>query len=163
MKNLLVLRHAKSAYPPHLRDDFKRPLNKRGRQDVPRLARLLECFGPKPGLILCSPAVRARQTAAGLGLAAPIRYDEGLYLASVNALQEALATADQDCDTVLLVGHNPGLEEWLEQLVGARLQLPTAALAAVQLEQATWSRPRNGRAHLKWLVVPRMLRAYSEG
>ncbi len=162
MKNLLILRHAKSAYPSDISDDFERPLNKRGRGDLPRLARLLERFGPRPDTILCSPARRARETVQGLELAAPIDYRESLYLATVEQLEETLATAAENCPTVLLVGHNPGLGEWLEELTGAHVQLPTAALAAVQLGRSTWARHGDGPSYLQWLVVPRMLRAYAQ-
>ena len=65
MKTLLIMRHAKSDYPPDVRDDFDRPLNERGRKDLPRVAQLLATFGPRPDAILASSALRARQTAEG--------------------------------------------------------------------------------------------------
>ena len=66
MKTLLIMRHAKSDYPPDVRDDFDRPLNERGRKDLPRVAQLLATFGPRPDAILASSALRARQTAEGV-------------------------------------------------------------------------------------------------
>ena len=66
MKTLLIMRHAKSAYPPEISDDFDRPLNKRGRTDLPRIARLLAAYGPRPEVVLASAARRAHQTATGL-------------------------------------------------------------------------------------------------
>ena len=88
MKTLLIMRHAKSAYPPGISDDFDRPLNKRGRADLPRIARLLAAYGPRPDLVLASAARRAHQTATGLveslGLPASILHlDDALYLASL--------------------------------------------------------------------------------
>lgn len=84
MKILLIMRHAKSDYPTGIASDFERPLNKRGLKDVPRMAHLVRAFGPVPDVVLSSPAVRAKQTAAAmaadLGPAVEVRFDESLYL-----------------------------------------------------------------------------------
>ena len=104
MKTLLIMRHAKSDYPTGIASDFERPLNKRGLKDVPRMAHLVRAFGPVPDVVLSSPAVRAKQTAAAmaadLGPAVEVRFDESLYLAPAAALSAAagqLAPSSGQC------------------------------------------------------------------
>ena len=164
MKNLLIMRHAKSAYPPDVAEDFDRPLNNRGLKDAPRMARLLGAFGPQPERILSSPAVRARETAqavaAGLQLADDqLLFDERLYLASTDDLNGAIGQLPDALTTVLVVGHNPGLEQWLGQLCGVSVRLPTAGLARVDLPTGHWADCERVRGRLQWLVVPRLVKA----
>ncbi len=121
MKNLLIMRHAKSAYPADVADDFDRPLNKRGRKDVPHMADLLRSFGPTPECILSSPAARARETAegmvSGLGAAAEtLLFDERLYLADPETLTQVTGELPDSYGTILAIAHNPGLEQWVARL-----------------------------------------------
>lgn len=114
MHQLHLLRHAKSSWDEDA-DDHARPLNRRGRE----AARLIGESLPKVvggfDLVLCSSAQRARETAelalAGFGPAPKIRYEEGLYLASREALMQRLREIDERREAVLVVGHNPGLHE----------------------------------------------------
>jgi phosphohistidine phosphatase len=166
VKTLLVLRHAKSDYPPGVEDDFARPLAKRGRKDLLRLAGLLRAFGPVPDLVLSSPALRARQTAEGLihGLELSqdlLRLDERLYLAEPEALSRIVSELPPGCATALVVAHNPGLEAWIERLCGARVCLPTAGLASLELDAVSWEGLQEAQARLQWLVIPRLLKAIS--
>ncbi len=162
MKTLLIMRHAKSAYPPDISDDFDRPLNKRGRADLPRIARLLAAYGPRPQVVLSSTARRAQQTAAGLvdGLGLPadaLLLDDALYLAPARTLTQAAADLPDTAQTGLIIAHNPGLEAWIGELTGAYVALPTAGLAAVELGIHAWAEIRRGR--LLYFVVPRLLKA----
>lgn len=161
MKSLLVMRHAKSDWSAEGLEDFDRPLNKRGRKDVPRVARFLAAIG-LPDLVLSSPAVRANQTAVGLieglGNGPQLATDSRLYGASPETLAAVLAATAGAAETVLLVAHNPGLEEWLHQLTGAHITLPTATLARVDFPGDTWEiGPAQGQ--LQWLVTPKLLKA----
>lgn len=165
MKTLLIMRHAKSAYPPEISDDFDRPLNKRGRADLPRIARLLAAYGPRPELVLTSAARRAHQTATGLAasLGLPdsvLHLDDALYLASASTLAQAAADLPDRAQTGLIIAHNPGLEEWLRELTGARVHLPTAGLAAVELSIHSWR--EISRGHLLYFAVPRLVKAITE-
>ena len=165
MKTLLIMRHAKSAYPPGISDDFDRPLNKRGRADLPRIARLLAAYGPRPDLVLASEARRARQTATGLveslGLPASILHlDDALYLSSPSTLTQAAAGLPDSAQTGLIIAHNPGLEEWIGELTGAHIALPTAGLAAVALGIHSWAEISRGR--LLYFVVPRLVKAITQ-
>ena len=116
MKSLFAMRHAKSDWSRQA-DDFNRPLNKRGRGDLPRVARLLGAVEGGPDLVISSPALRARETATGvveaLGSHLDVLFPDSLYLAGTGSISEALQGAGKDVDSVLLIGHNPGLEEWI--------------------------------------------------
>ena len=162
MKTLLIMRHAKSDYPPGISDDFDRPLNKRGRADLPRIAHLLAAYGPRPEVVLASAAHRAHQTASGLaeslGLPASVLHlDDALYLASPSTLAQAAAGLPDSTQTGLIIAHNPGLEEWIRQLTGAHIRLPTAGLAAVELGIHSWA--AIGRGRLLYFVMPRLVKA----
>jgi phosphohistidine phosphatase len=142
MKQLSILRHAKSSWKDVAADDHDRPLAGRGERDIPRIAGRLASLAPPPDLVLCSTARRARDTAVAVLAAADcdaeIRMQRRLYLASPLAWREALSELPAEVGHVLLVGHNPGLEDLLAELVGEHEDLPTAALARIGLEVAGW-------------------------
>ncbi len=165
MKTLLIMRHAKSAYPPGISDDFARPLNEHGRADLPPIARLLAAYGPRPDLVLTSTARRAQQTATGLaeplGLpASALHLADALYLASPSTLTQAAADLPDSAQTSLIIAHNPGLEEWIGELTGAHIALPTAGLAAVELGIHTWAEISRGR--LLYFAVPQLVKAITQ-
>ena len=165
MKTLLIMRHAKSDYPPGISDDFDRPLNKRGRADLPRIARLLAAYGPRPEVVLASAAHRAHQTATGLVAsldlpASVLHLDDALYLAAPSTLAQAAAGLPDSAQTGLIIAHNPGLEEWIRELTGAHIHLPTAGLAAVELGIHSWE--EIGRGRLLYFVVPRLVKAMTQ-
>jgi phosphohistidine phosphatase len=129
---------------------------------VPQLARLLGGLEEKPRLILSSPAARARETAEGLAAAldsCDLAFDPRLYLASPQTLGAVLGEQDDRCDPLLVIGHNPGLEEWLALLGGGACHLPTAGLAALQLEAERWSGVGTGQGRLLWFFIPRLAEA----
>ncbi len=164
MKTLLIMRHAKSDYPPDVRDDFDRPLNERGRKDLPRVAQLLATFGPRPDAILASSALRARQTAEGVGSlldlpANALQFDDALYLAPPSALAQVATNFPANAQTGLLIAHNPGLEEWIGQLSGAQVLLPTAGLAAMELGINSWPEIDRAPGRLLYYVIPRLIKA----
>ena len=143
MKKLLLMRHAKSSFEDDQASDFERGLNKRGEKDAPRMAKLLKEKGLIPDLILSSKAVRTSKTAEivaeKIGYKKEIQYVEGLYLGEPDAYLEALHGLDDDeLQTVLVVGHNPGLESLLQVLTDKVESLPTGAIAALELPIRTW-------------------------
>ncbi|HLL75148.1 MAG TPA: histidine phosphatase family protein [Pyrinomonadaceae bacterium] len=161
MKTLLLLRHAKSSWKVADQPDFERPLNGRGEKSAPLMGRYLRKQKIEPNLILCSPAERARQTAAlfteAAGLDSELRYDERIYEASALRLLEVVAQADESADTVLLVGHNPGFEELLSLLTGEVRLMPTASLAKIDMSVDKWGKVKEQTGRLDWLVRPRDL------
>jgi phosphohistidine phosphatase len=163
MKTLLLLRHAKSSRKDNGLRDFDRPLNQRGLKTAPSIGRLMRKRKLQPDLVLSSPAERARQTTQlvieAAGLETELRYDERIYEASVERLLEVVSQLDDETGIVMLVGHNPGLEELLEVLTGEAHNLPTAALACVELNIEKWNKVRAGGGRLEWLVKPKELKS----
>ena len=143
MKTLLVLRHAKSSWNDPALDDHERPLNERGRRDGPRMGELVREHRLTPDIIISSDAVRARRTAEAVaetaGYAGEILLDPLLYLASPPGILAVLRTVrETNAGTVMIVGHNPGLEELVAQLTGKEQDLPTAALGQIGLPIDRW-------------------------
>lgn len=128
---LVLLRHAKSAWPDGVADEH-RPLNDRGRRDAPAVGRWL-AEHQAVDLALVSPATRARQTwalvAAELPEPPPHRIEPALYFAGPREIVAAAAATG--LDTVLVVAHNPDLEDTVADLTGERVTLKTSALAVV--------------------------------
>lgn len=171
MKTLLLLRHAKSSWDDPGLEDFDRPLAPRGEQAAPVMAGYLERKGLRPDLVLCSPAARARQTwalvAERLGNGIPVKELQGLYLGAPSRLLDAVRRAPDKVGCVLLVGHNPGMEHLAMALAGpgskpkalAKLhaKFPTAALAEITFDAASWRDVGHGGGRLKRLVWPKDL------
>jgi phosphohistidine phosphatase len=141
MKTLLILRHAKSS-----RDatgpDHDRPLNDRGRRDAPRMGRLLSAQDLVPDLIVSSTARRARKTAEAVaeeaGYVGAIDAAAALYLASPETITRTVRALPEESARALLVGHNPGMEDFVERVTGRHEHFPTAALACLELDIARW-------------------------
>jgi len=145
MKELLIVRHAKSSWADEGLDDHERPLNKRGRHDAPLMGRRLAGRGLVPDRVLSSDAVRARETTAAIatGLAldgACIEYARDLYEAAPADWLARLHTLDDKLGRVMLVGHNPTLQALAEQLVDLRVdKFPTAAVVHAALDVERWA------------------------
>lgn len=143
MKILLLLRHAKSSWKDKNLSDHDRPLNKRGKRDSPRMGLLLQKEELVPDTILSSTAVRARDTAVKLAkychYKGQISYIDTLYLGGVEAYLDALNILPNDFKLVLVVGHNPDIEELVMILTGQEERIPTAALARIDLTIEHWS------------------------
>jgi len=170
MKTLYLLRHAKSdqALPVADRD---RPLNPRGRRACRPLGRHLGALLPLPGLVLCSTAVRARETwegvAEGGGLDWPVNWRDDLYLAPAGRLLAAVQAADDSLAALIVIAHNPGLEDLAHRLAGpesdagARAVLdqkyPTGGLASIVFAADRWRDIASGNARLAAFVTPRDL------
>jgi phosphohistidine phosphatase len=143
VKTLLVLRHAKSSWDDPSLDDHERPLNGRGRKDAPRVGGVLKQRGLTPDLVVSSDAVRAHTTAHAAareaGYRGEIVSDKRLYLASPTGILAVLrGVRPVEAETVMVVGHNPGLEELVAHLAGTPEPMPTAALAQIDLPIDDW-------------------------
>ena len=148
MKTLLIMRHAKSSWKDADEADHDRPLNKRGQRDAPRMGAVLRQHDLTPELMLCSTALRARATAAAVaeacGFDGEIRLTPSFYAAGPDAYVNVLHTLDDDYERVMVVGHNPGLEELVELLTGEAETMPTCAVAHVRLPLDRWRALRVG-------------------
>ena len=143
MKTLLILRHAKSSWKDSRLADFDRPLKKRGKRDAPRMGALLKQEDLVPDLIISSSAKRALATAEAAASAcdydSEIRATRQLYGADPDSYIDVLRTVPDGYQRVMVVGHNPGLESFIEELTGEWIRMPTAALAQVNVRVEKWS------------------------
>lgn len=164
---LYLLRHAKSSWADATLADTERPLAKRGRRDAKLIAKHLRGLGSDLELVLCSSAVRTRETLELVQPAvgtATVMVEERLYAASSNELLARVRLVPDSVASVMLIGHNPGLHELARALAGAGDELerleakfPTAALATLT-HGKTWGRLEPGEATLAAYVVPKQLR-----
>ena len=166
MKTLLLLRHAKSSWDDASITDFDRPLARRGLRDAPRMGRALGERGRAPDLVISSPAARARQTVelflqASGHVIAP-QFDGRIYGASPAELMQIIRALPDSAGCVLLAGHNPGFEYLASSLTAKHVQMPTAALACIELPAEKWEELEDGQGRLAWHLIPKQLRDGSE-
>ncbi len=186
MKTLYLLRHAKSDSEGWSGQDFERPLNERGRQACIAMAAHLREQGILPGIVLCSTAVRARETLAGIAAALgwpdaegrpPFVFREELYLASPGELAAEMHGLDDSVTSAMVIGHNPGLEVFAigfaqrgpkrggggdqDAIEALERKYPTAALATLTFESDNWRGLGSGESRLTGFVKPSKLKAAS--
>jgi phosphohistidine phosphatase len=167
MLTLYLLRHAKSDWSDPTLPDSMRPLSKRGRHDARLLASFFQSTPIRPKLVLCSTARRTRQTLEPLieALGNPtVKVEEDLYAASAEALLDRLHAVPARFDSVMLIGHNPGLQELALQLTmpgkkraALEAKFPTGALATINAAKAPWTKLARRSARLTAYVTPRHL------
>ena len=169
MKTLTLLRHAKSGGDDPVARDFDRPLNPKGRRAAAMVGRHLRALGVGFDHVVASPAVRVQETLgevqSGLGVSLAPAFDRRLYLASAATLLDVVHDLPAEAERVLLVGHNPGLEELVLMLVpgcadGLRDEVaqkyPTASVAELSID-GDWSDAASGAATLTRFIRPRDL------
>ena len=168
MPTLYLMRHAKSDWHSTSQTDFDRPLNNRGSEDAVRMGHWLATQSLKPQVLLASPAQRARQTVLAVAEILDIHEDEiafkqELYLASQPTLVNILRAITDSTESVMLVAHNPGLDElvnWLgiesPPLSESGKLMTTAAVAMFKLPGG-WAELEQGEAKLQQLQRPREL------
>jgi phosphohistidine phosphatase len=170
MLTLTLLRHAKSSWDDPSLKDFDRPLSKRGENAAPRVGAYMAAQGLAPELVLCSPAVRARQT---LDLVLPhiaggptVVYEDSFYLAAPSVLLARVRGIEAKVRHVMIVGHDPGMQglalelasageaETLQALAG---KFPTGGLAVIRFKARDWSKVGPAKGRLELFVTPKML------
>ena len=143
MKSVLLLRLAKSSWKQPELADHDRPINKRGKRDAPIMGRLLKREDLVPDIIICSTAIRARSTAEAVakasGYKGEIILNKSLYAAGPEDYLGVIHALSDEYVRVLIVGHNPGLEELVEMLTGEMHPMPTCSLAHLKLRVDKWS------------------------
>lgn len=165
MKRLLVLRHAKAEEDSASGKDFDRPLAKRGWQDAAEVGRAMRQLGLAPDATIASPAKRVVETLAALAEGygpLEVEYDHCIYNASPGTLLDVVRQVDDGAQTLLLVGHNPGLHLLVLDLTrgsdgGLRAQIdesfPTATLAVVELAISNWADAEPASGELADLII----------
>ncbi|MEO1489001.1 MAG: histidine phosphatase family protein [Pseudomonadota bacterium] len=168
-KRLGLLRHAKSEWDDSVQRDFDRSLNDRGRRGAALIGDHIRDFGIKWDAMLASPAARIKATLETAQLEPAPRFEDRLYLASAETIIELVEAlgGDDEPDTVLVVGHNPGLQEALLSLVAparendlfreAAVKFPTAAFAVLECAIESWSDLKVRCATLTHFARPRDL------
>lgn len=176
MKTVLILRHAKSDWGEPDRPDFDRPLAKRGLEDAPLMGEVLAHFDCVPDKILSSPARRAQQTAElvakACGYRKTIQWEDAFYEGSSEDLLAILPRLPETVERILLIGHNPMLEETVALLSaphasaaedgwseGWAIKIPTAGLVCLNFGIMTWSELQPGEGVLQWFVIPKLVKA----
>ncbi|MFB0972780.1 MAG: histidine phosphatase family protein [Tissierellia bacterium] len=137
MKTLYLLRHAKSSWDDSRVSDFDRPLNNRGRREAEKIAEYMKENKYIPEYIICSTAKRTRETLDLIlniiKFGGEVIYLDNLYLASSSGIEREIDSIR--AESLLVVGHNPGIEDYLSNLVGEELIMKTSHLAVIDFEK----------------------------
>lgn len=167
MKQILLLRHAKSSWDEPELSDFERPLAERGLKDAPLMGQFVRQVECKPAVIYSSPAKRAVQTTK-LFLESTkmkndkIQWNEDLYYGSMKDYIEQIHSASDEHERIMLVGHNPIIENTAGMLAGSEhkiaVRMPTAALVCLESFANSWSEIIKGTCQIKWMMIPKILR-----
>ncbi len=145
MKRLTLLRHAKSSWGQPGLADHDRPLNQRGKHDVPVMGRRLVAHGLRPSLIVTSPAKRARQTAKLLAreIGYPIEFlqtEKSLYLADPVSILAIIEAQEDTFSDMVVCAHNPGITALANQLSGLSIDnVPTCGMVILEVDTDSWS------------------------
>jgi phosphohistidine phosphatase len=157
MKTLFLLRHAKSSWKQP-ENDHDRPLNKRGKKEAPKVGKYLKANDLVPDLILSSTARRAHDTAQAVadecGFEGQIDLYKDLYLSDTSCYLDILQRLPDTADRVLVVGHNPDLDELLTILTDVTQHMTTATLAQIILPISSWqelNEATDGRLQNLWM------------
>jgi phosphohistidine phosphatase len=163
-KTLLLMRHAKSAYPPGV-GDHDRPLAPRGVREAALAGDWLRSHTPRIDAVLCSTATRTRETLSHIGVAAPVTFCELLYDAVPGTVIDVISRVADDISTLLVIGHEPAMGQVSLDLASAEdsndtvvrqisAKFPTSAIAVLRTAQP-WHRLGVGSATLVGFHVPR--------
>ena len=162
MKTLYLLRHAKSSWKDDTLDDFERPLKKKGLGDAQLVGKVIRQREIGLDLVISSSAERARQTTQLVLMSADkqveLKFDERLYEAGMRRLLTLVSRLDNQANSVMLVGHNPGFEELLKTLTGEAHTMPTAALAGIEFDVDDWSQVKARTGRLTLFLTPKDLK-----
>ncbi|HET8866214.1 MAG TPA: histidine phosphatase family protein [Gracilimonas sp.] len=170
MKQILLMRHAKSSWEHPDLKDFDRPLADRGLHDAPMMGKFMRDSKHKPGWVISSPAQRAKETTMLSMEAAQVNeenisWSEDLYFGSVKDYVAAIQSASDEYERVLLVGHNPLMEQTAGILAGAEqkvaLRMPTAALVCLESFAGSWKNISPDTCQIKWMMIPKILKKIS--
>lgn len=163
MKTLFVMRHAKSSWGEPGLDDFYRPLLEKGKKRTKLIIDYLMHKQLIPELILCSPAVRANDTAKimahGLGLTEDqVLVEKSIYTADVDQLENLFFDLPSSVNRLMLIGHNPSLTEFINRYLENKLDaLPTSAVVAIDYKANKWEEVLDSEASVNFIIFPKML------
>jgi phosphohistidine phosphatase len=164
MKQLYVVRHAKSSWSNAQQTDFERPLNERGKNDAEIIGKKLHEYSILPDYILCSNAKRTRQTLKRLLKYLPvsdkqIEYKNELYLADAQQLNFEVSKLPDEFNKVMVIAHNPGVTNFTNYLLGEDIvSFPTLGIASLEITVDSWQELTSGTAVLRHFIYPKMFK-----
>ncbi|WP_067838272.1 SixA phosphatase family protein [Nocardia lijiangensis] len=162
VRTLILMRHGKSSYPDGV-GDHERPLAPRGLREAGLAGEWLRTTQPPIDAVRCSTAVRTRETLAATGVTAPVVYERGIYEASPRTLIELIQLSDDDVETLLMIGHAPGMPWTAWELAANRTsnqavelsrKFPTSAMAVLEFDRP-WADIDPGTGELVRFHIPR--------
>ena len=162
MKELLLIRHAKSNWSNALMDDFDRPLNERGNSDAPRMAKILSSKGIAVDAIISSTANRAFTTASYFAKELGIKKInimalDKLYHAPAHVYYDILDDLEEDFKCVAIFAHNPGITDFVNSLSETTIDnMPTCGIFAVKIQIKNWSEFRDAEKNFWFFESPKM-------
>jgi phosphohistidine phosphatase len=165
MKNLLIMRHAKSDWADSQLSDFDRPLNSRGNNTAPIMGKELLERKKAPGLIISSPANRAKSTAEivskSIGYNKSILFKNELYFGQIEEIIKFIKKSDNSFEQIMIVGHNPTLEDLIDEFIieNGHYNMPTAAVVSILFDVEDWREISKKSGKIEWLIVPKELMA----
>lgn len=170
MKTILLLRHAKADKKLAVKD-FERSLTKHGHKDALRMGHFVKEIGSLPDVIISSPAKRAKQTcnlfveAAAIDTAL-ITWDDELYYGGARNYLSIIQHVSEDISNLMLVGHNPLMEETVSLLCNDEgrygVHIPTAGLVCIEYPANTWGAVKSGAGHIQWMMTPKLIKNREE-
>ena len=159
-KRIILYRHSKSSWEDLHIDDYDRPLNQRGLNDAEYMATVIGTKVILPDLILCSGAVRTRQTIDALRKKNPfieIDYDDNLYLTEVFAIEYLIGGVANEIETLLICGHNPALTEFINQKTDSTYEeIPTSCIVVIEFQDYLWKDIANAKGKIVYFEYPNM-------
>jgi len=152
LRTIIVARHAKAKRGPAYPNDFKRPLSARGKTDALSMGLSLKKQHLVPELVISSAAKRAKKTAkramTAMAYQGELVLDKDLYLSGSKAYLKKLRALDDEITRVMLVGHNPDLEELVYKLTREDVMIPTAGIVCIEVDLTHWKTIKNTRGRI---------------
>lgn len=161
MRELILIRHAKSDWSNPLLDDFERPLNKRGSKNAPFMAKILKKEIQKPDLIISSPSFRTKLTLEyflkEFEYKGEVIFEKSIYEAPYLNLLKAIKNVDDKYKTIFLIGHNPGLNDLANFLLGSfEDNIPTSGVLKIDFDTNSWKNISKDNSKLIFFKYPKM-------
>ncbi|HJE03192.1 SixA phosphatase family protein [Aliarcobacter thereius] len=161
MREIILIRHAKSSWKDISLDDFSRPLNKRGEKDAPFMAKKLKSLIQTPDLIISSPSLRTKLTLKSFldefKYKKDVVFEKNIYEAPLENLLDVLKNIENKHNTIFFIGHNPGFNLLADYLLGGFTEnIPTSGILKMSLDINSWSELKEDCASLEFFIYPKM-------
>lgn len=161
MRELILIRHAKSDWSNPLLDDFERPLNKRGEKNAPFMAKILKKELQKPDLIISSPSFRTKLTLEyflkEFEYKGEVIFEKSIYEAPFENLLKVIKNIDDKYKTIFLIGHNPGLNDLANFLLGSfEDNIATSGVLKIDFDTNSWKNISKDNSKLIFFKYPKM-------